>query len=320
MSLRGHCKTQEVVAKFCCRSELCNAPLLRLFFYLFPVFLSAEALQFALGAGCRRDDVSFKIPGTYDGKDLLWGVELDTSLKVMPGRFDLTFEGVGGWYVSGSGVSRATVQALGSSTSGRYWRSSGGFFCEGTGAFGYSLGTYPFRWIPAAIFGVFYQQIKYGSSHPQSDANLSYNLSQTRLDRFWYGPGVGVDAQFRPHISWIFSAGYFYYFLHFNQTLDPFADLKVGASELFVQQKFRTSAPAQGQKISGKITAQIAEEWRMNLLFQAFLFSSLKKSTSLKQNGEQVLPTQGSFSSSESLFGDAKWQAYAGLLELEYFF
>jgi hypothetical protein len=310
--------------------------MLRLFllFFLIPACLRAhDSLQFAVGMGYRRDDAGMKfsegLTELYTEKDLLNGIELDLFLRVPIQKVLLTFEGDVGWFVSGSGRNNPTLQPPSMNAyEGRFNQSAGGYFTDGMVNLGYAFGAESLQLVPQAGYGVFYQQIKHGSNNPQFDrtvgiASLSYTLSQTRLKRLWFGPSLGADVFFRPHPAWMLSVGYFYYFLHFDQRFDPFADLSYESpisSEYFIRQKFRVSVPAYGQRVAGKISAQISEEWRLNLLFNAFLFNVHEKKIISKQNFQQVLPAESFFSVVQRLSWNAWWQAYATLLEIEYFF
>ena len=309
-------------------------PRLLYLFFLLPIsLLATDAFQFAIGMGYRRDEAGMKFSAErqelYTEKDLLNGIELDLFLKFPIQMVQITIEGDVGWFVSGSGRNSATLQPPSlNAYQGTFNQSAAGFYADAMANLGYALGQQGLQVVPQVGFGTFYQQIKHGTNHPQLDstagvASLAYTLCQTRIKRFWFGPSVGGDLLFRPHSAWIFSLGYFYYFLHFDQRFDPFANLTYASpvsSQYFIWQKFRASTSAYGQRFAGKVSAQIAADWRLNLLFNAYLFSARGKSISSKQNFQQVFPEESFFSVVQRLSCNAWWQAYATLLEVEYFF
>lgn len=260
----------------------------------------------------------------YSSTDLLNSVELAWAMRVLASQIFFSLEADVGWYVSGAGQNRLSIAPPSmEAASGSFSQSLGGFFTDAQLNLGTAFGSGAFQLLPQASFGVFYQQIKAGESRPSTETIFSSDLSHSRLKRLWFGPGVGGDLIYRPHSAWILSAGYLFYFLHFDQKFDLFSDLVYSSpvfTEYFIWQKYRTSFPAQGQKLYGNISAQIALEWRLNLRFDAYLFSSQKKNSSLRQNFQQVFPVDDTFSEVDQLQTRATWQAYAALVEIEYFF
>ncbi len=287
-------------------------------FFLFPVLLLAnECFQFSCAIGYRRDKAEMDFPGIYSSTDFLNSVEFGSTMRIQALNFLFSLDGDVGWFVSGSGSNDVPLQAPSRETlqeKSNY--SSGGFFTDGWANFGYPLGEV-YQFLPQASFGIFYQQISQGECHPAGPI-----LSHSRLKRLWFGPGAGADLIARPDPAWLFSAGYFYYFLHFDQSFNLFSDLLYSSpsfAEYFLWQKYRASTYAHGQKISGKISAQIAQEWRFNLRFDAFLFSAKNPGT-LKQDFTQLFPLEATFSEKVELQGSAAWQAYSAFVEIEYFF
>ncbi len=313
--------------------ELIMQRLYFLFFLIPWCLFASDVFQMAVGMGYRRDDAGMKFSTSseelYTEKNLINGVELDLSFRFSVQKVRIALEGDVGWFVSGSSRNNPLLQVpTFTDYEGRFSQSVGGFFSDGMANLGYAFSLDSIQFVPQAGFGVFYQQIKHGNNHPQFDrtdgvAALSYTLAQTRLKRLWFGPCLGADLLYRPHPAWLLAVGYFYYFAHFNQKFDPFANLTYEtptASEFFISQKFRTSVPAHGQRITGKISAQIAQEWRMNLLFNAFLFSERNKKVTSKQVIQQVFPTESFTTITQKLSSKAWWEAYATVLEIEYFF
>lgn len=301
--------------------------ILILFFFFFPFLSFADRFQFSSGMGYRRDEAGMRLSNDsrefYSSKDLLNGVELASLMKILFPKVQFSLAADVGWYVSGSGRSGLSLSAPAMPVSeGRFNQSCGGFFTDAWTNLGYAFGQMRYQFLPQAGYGLFYQQIKFKSSTPAIDGSLSCDLTHSRLKRFWFGPSLGADLFFRPHYTWIFSAGYAYYFLHFDQKFDLFSDLTYSSpvfTEYFIDQRYRASVPARGQKIYGKISAQVSREWRMNLRFDAFLFSAHQKS-SLRQNYTQVFPGESAFSEIDQLRTHAWWQAYSALVEIEYFF
>jgi len=296
-------------------------------FCALPFFLfCGEMFQMGAGIGYRRDEVGMEL-SRYSSLDLLNSVVLDGAMRFLWPHVQFSLWVDVGWYVSGNGRNSLTLQAPGKPVcEGRFTQSAGGFFTDGEAVLGYAVHWFSWQLMPQTSFGFFFQQMKLGSSEPSSSgwsgAICSADLTHSRVRRFWFGPGVGVDLLYRPHFAWIFSAGYFYYFLHLDQKFDLFSDLLYLTpqfSEYFIWQKYRASLPAHGQKIYGKISAQIAENWRCNLRFDAYLFSA-NHTTSLRENVQQMFPLENSFSEIEMLHSKLWWQAYAALLEIEYFF
>lgn len=292
-------------------------------FFLPLALFSDDLFQFNFGIGYRKDKAEMSLSGDnrkfYSSTDLLNSVELGSAMRLFGQKISFSMEADVGWVVSGSGRGALLLRAPSMGISeGRFRHSSGGYFTDGQVNLGTFFGSSLWQIAPQGSFGFFYQQIKQGKCDPPI-----CDLSHSRLKRFWFGPGIGGELIFRPHFAWIFIAEYFYYYLHFDQKFDLFSDLVYSSpsfSEYFIWQKYRASTPGQGQKISGKISAQVSADYRFNLRFDAFLFSADNKSSRLRQNYMQVFPVEASFSEIDSLHTDASWQAYSGFAEVEYFF
>jgi hypothetical protein len=313
------------------------------FFCMFRTFLfslaltalSLHAVQTSYDVGCgigyRKDQMSFTM--SQDGA-LLYK-EKDRNLKavMLDGYFHIKAMGVlfsgradGGWTIEGKAHN---MPVIGGNRSDFKERASGFFVdaepCLGL-IFDFTNRRGGVQIVPQGGYSVYYQQLKYGAPHPETYAisgggSTACDLSHTRQIHEWWGPFVGGDLVFLLLTSWSFEGGYYYYFLHFKQTIDPFEQLTVPPSQFFIRSHIRGECSGgQGQKIHGKIAAQIAGNWRMNWRFDILIFSASDKKARDREEIQQVQPAPAFSSQKKSGTLSASWHSFSSLLEVEYFF
>jgi hypothetical protein len=305
------------------------------FFSAAPLFAAVNGFDIGFSMGYRHDHDSARISDYQEG-DHLHGVELDAYFHINARNVQLSGRLDGGWFVSGwtqnhpaMGVSGQPVYAS------TFRQSAGGFFADGNGQLGYIIRLFSnrrssFQIVPLGGYGVFYQNLKHGVSHPETNASafasMSCDLSHHRLLLQWQGPSVGADVLYQPVKAWSLGAGYGYFFLHFSETIDYFEHLSYlnsGAvqSEYFIRKKLHAAGGgAHGQAVYAKIAGQIAEGWMMNWRFALYNFASKKKSAVEHRQIQQVAPAPASFSDESAVDFTAGWHAISALVEVEYFF
>jgi hypothetical protein len=306
---------------------------------LFLSILSSSSLfalwDFGGGMGYRRDQIGFD----FSLSDQTIYKERNNDLNGLPFELYLQYEsrwllfslrGDVGWYLSGHAANDPLVGIPHlPSYQSSFTESVHGFFSDFEGLFGVRLDFDREFWgALQGSMGVFYQELKRGVPSPSQHlidgvVSITYDLSQTRLDRLWWGPGAGAALAYQPQSAWVFEAEYFYYFLYLNQHFEPLAYITyLGAnpSAFIIRTDSQADLTGQGQFFRGKMAAQVSKSCWMNLVFDLLYFNADKKEGSLKKSFQELFPTAATFSLTESVQGKAWWHSFSILLEIETIF
>jgi len=311
-----------------------------LFFPLWGHAAPKNGFDIGLGAGYRKDEMAFSI---RQGGELLYkesdrnllGVALDAFLDLRISGLLWANRADFGWYVSGQthDIAFMGVPAL-AHYRATFNQSARGFFADIEESLGFIFDFTDrkggFKIVPQGGYSVFYQQLTRGSPHSGTNiaaAAMSCNLSHGRLRRQWRGWRVGGDVIYQLLHAWTFEASYFYYFLHFKQTFDAFEDMAylapgpIVSSEYFIRMNTRfAGSGAHGQCVNTKITAKVAEQWKVNWRLMIDWFQLPEKNCVVHQEFRRVLPSASAVSIRESATFQTWWHSLSSLIEVEYFF